>query len=96
MSVLDCRKRQLAFRTGAERGPKIARGTRSVPFCCGCAPALCDVHQLPAAPVIVTLRSLVLYRRFISTSEKEDASLPIHSFSGFDCESQPNSLGDGN
>jgi hypothetical protein len=39
---------------------------------------------------------LVLYLHFISTSEKEDASLPIHSLSGFDCESQPNSHGDGN
>jgi hypothetical protein len=44
----------------------------------------------------VMLRWLVLHRRFISTSEKEDASLPIHSLSGFDCESQSNSLGDGN
>ena len=44
----------------------------------------------------VMLQWPVLYRRFISTSEKEDASLPIHSLSGFHCESQPNSLGDGN
>jgi len=41
------------------------------------------------------LRWLVLYRRFISTSEKEDARLPIRSLT-FDCESQPNSLDDGN
>ena len=44
----------------------------------------------------VMLRWLVLYRRFISTSENEDAGLPIHSVSGFDCEPQSNSLGDGN
>jgi hypothetical protein len=38
---------------GAERGPKIARGIRRAPFVADCAPAPCDVHQLPAAPLII-------------------------------------------